>query len=152
MVCASEAQTRTSADTSGFPNPREMLVANSRQLWMMFRFWSRKTATFFLTVWFRGCWAGSRPGLSCWLVRCKQRTGLSPSFGVSAVTAALNAEFTQLADAYLNLNQSFSTTSFSNCVSSHGGSNVTVVPPGSIPLHGVIPPGTSISVTPCVTP
>ena len=34
--------------------------------------------------------------------------------GVSAVTAALNAEFTELADAYLNLNASFSTSSFSN--------------------------------------
>ena len=72
--------------------------------------------------------------------------------GVTAVTAALNAEFTELADAYLNLNAGFSTTSFSNCVASHGGSNVTIAPPATIPLHGVIPPAVSISQTPCVTP
>src|SRR5262249_17491979 len=71
--------------------------------------------------------------------------------GVSAVTAALNAEFTELAQAYLNLNQSFSTAAFSNCVSSHGGSNATDSP-GTIGMSGVIPTGTSIDQTPCVVP
>jgi Flp pilus assembly pilin Flp len=71
--------------------------------------------------------------------------------GVTAVTAALNAEFTELAQAYLNLNQSYSTTSFSNCSSSHGGSATTDTP-GTITLHGSVPTAVNIDTSACVTP
>jgi len=48
--------------------------------------------------------------------------GLSLVVGLSAISVALNSEMTELANAILVLNQSYSVVAQSSCVSAQGGS------------------------------
>lgn len=69
--------------------------------------------------------------------------GLGLIVGITGLTAALNAEFTELANAILQLNQSFSYNTFSNCVSSSTGGAATDTP---FLLTYVTAPETPVSV------
>jgi len=64
--------------------------------------------------------------------------------GVSGLTGVLNSELTELAQAISSINQSFSSTGYSNCVSSKAGSSATDAAGTNLGLTKVAPvaPGT----------
>ncbi len=81
--------------------------------------------------------------------------GLGLVVGLSAVSVALNAELTELAQAILALDQSYGYATQSTCIASKNGSSAQDISPGSITygltlntISGTIPGTINVTVCP----
>ncbi len=77
--------------------------------------------------------------------------GLGLVIGFSNLVDALNAEYSELANAILGLSQGYSITSKSGCNSTKEGTNMTDTPQ-SVTFTGSAVTATSVNVTACFTP